>query len=169
MIWRSRHLHTLAELAKLLEPIGAGNAGSQVTECGARIVDGARQVLPDSFGGVAMRLDVGDNRYWKMPVGFKFRQRRILAARLHGQVASQIAGLDPQAVAQSLPRLDSGGVYLLNRNLGELSHLYASLFQLHYLGLADSFKLLIFPTGLGWFGAWVSVGRHLALIDAELQ
>jgi Cell division protein len=59
----------------------------------------------------------------------------------------------------------SGGVYLLNRNLGELSHVYASLIQLKYLTPDDSLTLLVFPAALGWFGAWLSVGRHLALIE----
>lgn len=59
----------------------------------------------------------------------------------------------------------SGGVYLLNRNLGEMSHVYASLIQLKYLTPGDSLTLLVFPAALGWFGAWLSVGRHLALIE----
>ena len=59
----------------------------------------------------------------------------------------------------------SSGVYLLNRNLGELSHVYASLIQLKYLTPDDSLILLVFPAALGWFGAWLSVGRHLALIE----
>lgn len=59
----------------------------------------------------------------------------------------------------------SGGVYLLNRNLGELSHVYASLIQLKYLTPGDSLILFVFPGVLGWFGAWLSVGRHLALIE----
>jgi cell division transport system permease protein len=59
----------------------------------------------------------------------------------------------------------SGGVYLLNRNLVELSHVYASLIQLKYLTPGDSLSLLVFPAMLGWFGAWLSVGRHLALIE----
>jgi len=59
----------------------------------------------------------------------------------------------------------SGGVSLLNHNLGELSHVYATLIQLKHLSLGDSLSLLIFPAALGWFGAWLSVGRHLALIE----
>ena len=59
----------------------------------------------------------------------------------------------------------SGGVYLANRNLVELSHVYASLFELKYLAPADALGLLIFPAVVGWFGAWLSVGRHLALIE----
>ncbi len=59
----------------------------------------------------------------------------------------------------------SGGVWLVNRNLGELSHVYASLFQLRQLTPADSMTLLLLPAALGWFGAWLSVGRHLALIE----
>jgi cell division transport system permease protein len=59
----------------------------------------------------------------------------------------------------------SGGVWLVNHNLGELSHVYASLFQLTYLAPGDSLGLLLLPAALGWFGAWLSVGRHLALIE----
>ena len=61
----------------------------------------------------------------------------------------------------------SGGVWLVNHNLGELSHVYASLFQLKQLTPADSLSLLLFPAALGWFGAWLSVGRHLALIAPD--
>ncbi len=59
----------------------------------------------------------------------------------------------------------TGGVYLLNLNLGELSHVYATLIQLRYLSPGDSLGLLVFPAILGWFGAWLSVGQHLALIE----
>ena len=58
-----------------------------------------------------------------------------------------------------------GGVWLVNHNLGELSHVYASLFQLNHLNPADSLSLVLLPAALGWFGAWLSVGRHLALIE----
>jgi cell division transport system permease protein len=66
------------------------------------------------------------------------------------------------AVAWSILR---GGVWLVNRNLGEMSHVYASLFQLNNLTLADSIALILLPAALGWFGAWLSVGRHLAVIE----
>ncbi len=59
----------------------------------------------------------------------------------------------------------SGGVWLVNRNLGELSHVYAALFQLTLLTPVDSLSLLLMPAALGWFGARLSVGRHLALIE----
>ena len=59
----------------------------------------------------------------------------------------------------------SGGVWLVNHNLGELSHVYASLFQLKSLTPPDSAGLLLLPLALGWFGAWLSVGRHLKLIE----
>ena len=61
--------------------------------------------------------------------------------------------------------LVSGGIWLINQNLGELSHVYASLFQLRNLPLADGAALLLLPAALGWFGAWLSVGRHLKLIE----
>lgn len=56
-------------------------------------------------------------------------------------------------------------VWLANRQLGELSHLYAALFQLRYLSAADSLGLLGLPTALGWLGAWMSVHRHLKLLE----
>jgi cell division transport system permease protein len=59
----------------------------------------------------------------------------------------------------------TGAVWLVNRNLGELSHVYASLFQLRQLTPIDSAALLALPLGLGWFGAWLSVGRHLRVIE----
>ena len=60
----------------------------------------------------------------------------------------------------------SGGVWLINRNLGVLSQVYASLFEFRYLTAADSVLLLIIPTALGWLGARLSVSRHLALIES---
>jgi len=59
----------------------------------------------------------------------------------------------------------SAGAYFANRGLGELSHVYASLLQLNGLSLGDSAALLATPAALGWFGAWLSVSRHLALIE----
>lgn len=59
----------------------------------------------------------------------------------------------------------TGGIWLINRNLGELSHVYASLFQLKYLPPVDAVVLLLFPAALGWVGAWLSVGRHLNHIE----
>lgn len=58
----------------------------------------------------------------------------------------------------------SGGVWLVNRNLGELSHVYASLFQLQSLPPVDGLSLLLIPAALGWLGAWLAVGRHLVAI-----
>lgn len=54
------------------------------------------------------------------------------------------------------------GIYLLNNGLADLSQLYGTSFQLHHLNPADSLGLLLFSAGLGWFGAWMSVGRHLS-------
>ncbi len=60
----------------------------------------------------------------------------------------------------------AGGVWLINRNLGELSHVYAALFQLRNLSLAESACLLAATGALGWSGAWLAVGRHLVRIEA---
>jgi cell division transport system permease protein len=59
----------------------------------------------------------------------------------------------------------TAGGYLLNRNLGELSHVYATLLQLRYLSPVAAGALLVFAAALGWLGAWLAVRRHLATIE----
>ncbi|OGS92297.1 MAG: cell division protein FtsX [Gallionellales bacterium GWA2_60_18] len=59
----------------------------------------------------------------------------------------------------------TAGLLLLNHPLGTLSRLYASQFTLHPLAVSDSLSLLLFSMYLGWLGAWLSVGRHLAQTD----
>jgi cell division transport system permease protein len=51
---------------------------------------------------------------------------------------------------------------LLNGALLDLSHLYGARWQLSALSVQDGASLLAFAAGLGWLGAWLSVGRHLA-------
>ena len=58
----------------------------------------------------------------------------------------------------------AGAVYAANHSLGELSHVYASLFQLSFLSPTESLLALLAPAALGWLGAHLSVSRHLALI-----
>jgi cell division transport system permease protein len=55
-----------------------------------------------------------------------------------------------------------GGVYLFNDGLSDLSRLYAVSLRLQPLTAQDSTSLLLFSAWLGWFGAWLSVGHHLA-------
>ena len=57
------------------------------------------------------------------------------------------------------------GIYLLNGGLADLSRLYATRIELLHLGLEDSASLLVFSSGLGWFGSWLSVSQHLARIE----
>ena len=57
------------------------------------------------------------------------------------------------------------GVTVLNGALAELSRLYAAQISLRHLGMEDSGSLLVFSAGLGWFGSWLSVNRHLAAIE----
>lgn len=59
------------------------------------------------------------------------------------------------------------GVYLFNDGLSDLSRLYGIPLHLRPLSPQDSASLLLFSAWLGWFGAWLSVGRHLA--DSELR
>lgn len=60
----------------------------------------------------------------------------------------------------------AAGVGLLNDRLAELSMLYGTPLRLDFPGLADSGAVLLFATGLGWIGARLSVGRHLARLAA---
>ena len=77
-----------------------------------------------------------------------------------------LQGLAGGAVAWGIV---SAGAYLANRSLGELSHVYAALLQLNNLTPGDSLVLLLTATALGWLGAWISVSRHLALIEPYIH
>ena len=56
-------------------------------------------------------------------------------------------------------------IYLLNNGLADLSQLYGANFQLRHLVPADSLSLFLFSAWLGWFGAWMSVSKHLSEFD----
>ncbi len=57
-----------------------------------------------------------------------------------------------------------GSIYLFNSGLADLSQLYAANFRLHHLPPQDSASLFLFSAWLGWFGAWMSVSKHLSEI-----
>jgi cell division transport system permease protein len=59
----------------------------------------------------------------------------------------------------------AGAVWLLNRNLGELSQVYASLFELRYPSWDLVGGLIVGAVAVNWFGAVLSVERHLAMIE----
>jgi len=61
--------------------------------------------------------------------------------------------------------LVGAGVYGLNAGLVDLARLYGTRIALRHLSLADSGSLLLFAAWLGWFGAWLSVNRHLREIN----
>ena len=54
---------------------------------------------------------------------------------------------------------------ILNRNILELAQLYGSDFRLSFFDWLDCLALLGFSAILGWFGAYMSVSRHLAEIE----
>ena len=56
-------------------------------------------------------------------------------------------------------------VLVLNIQLADLSGLYGTAFNLEWPSLDDTMILLAFATALGWLGAWLSVSRHLWLIE----
>ena len=51
---------------------------------------------------------------------------------------------------------------VLNGALTDLSYLYGARWEVSPLAGRDALSLLAFAAGLGWLGAWLSVGRHLA-------
>jgi cell division transport system permease protein len=55
----------------------------------------------------------------------------------------------------------------LNKGILELAQLYGSDFHLGFFGLADCLALLAFAALLGWFGAYMSVSRHLSEIEPD--
>lgn len=59
----------------------------------------------------------------------------------------------------------AGSLALLNVKLTAVAHMYGSSLTLHYLGVGDSFSLLLFAGYLGWLGAWLSVSQHLWQIE----
>lgn len=61
--------------------------------------------------------------------------------------------------------LVGAGVHALNAGLVDLSRLYGTRLALRQLSLTDSVSLLLFAAWLGWFGAWLSVNRHLREIN----
>src|SRR5882724_4353555 len=56
-------------------------------------------------------------------------------------------------------------VLVLNIQLADLSGLYGTPFKLEWPGGDDTLILLCFSAGLGWLGAWLSVSRHLWVIE----
>jgi hypothetical protein len=61
----------------------------------------------------------------------------------------------------------AGAVWLANRNLGELSHVYASLIQVKQMTIGETSVLFVLPLMLSLLGAWASVSTHLAKADAS--
>lgn len=58
-------------------------------------------------------------------------------------------------------------VLVLNIQLQDLTGLYGIAFKLEWPGFNDTMILLAFSALLGWLGAWLSVSRHLWLIEPQ--
>ncbi|MDD5240339.1 MAG: permease-like cell division protein FtsX [Sulfuricella sp.] len=59
------------------------------------------------------------------------------------------------------------GLQLLNASIGDLAKLYAAQFLLQPIDPKDILSLLAFSSALGWFGAFLAVGRHLRKIEVK--
>lgn len=60
-----------------------------------------------------------------------------------------------------------GALQIFNRQLGALAELYGIPLALTHLSATDSAYTLLFAAWLGWFGAWLSVRRHLIAYDPQ--
>jgi cell division transport system permease protein len=58
--------------------------------------------------------------------------------------------------------LTAAGLLVLNHQLKPLAALYGLPLQLGHLGWGDTVYAMAIAAGLGWFGAWLSVRRHLS-------
>ena len=58
-------------------------------------------------------------------------------------------------------------VLVLNIQLADLTGLYGTTFKLEWPDLGDTITLLVFAAVLGWLGGWLSVSRHLWLIQPQ--
>ena len=72
-----------------------------------------------------------------------------------GTVLGVVGGLAGCAVV-------AGTLTMLNRELAPLSALYGTFVALQPIAWRDMGAVLAFAGALGWLGAWLSVGRHLA-------
>lgn len=70
-----------------------------------------------------------------------------------------LIGISGGAAAWLLTAL---GLLIFNGQLRPLAALYGVPLQLVHLNWTDSLFALLFAAGLGWFGAWLSVRRHLS-------
>jgi cell division transport system permease protein len=58
-------------------------------------------------------------------------------------------------------------VLFLNVQLADLTGLYGVIFKLEWPGSSETLILLAFSASLGWLGAYLSVSRHLWLIEPQ--
>jgi cell division transport system permease protein len=79
-----------------------------------------------------------------------FYYRGLLQGMLGGAVALAIVAV---------------GLWLLNRQVGELSESYGSSFRIAFLAFGDALAVVLFAGMLGWLGAQLSVSRHLRDIE----
>jgi cell division transport system permease protein len=63
--------------------------------------------------------------------------------------------------------LTVAGVTLLNRQLGELSLAFTTLFRLSTPTPAEGIAVLILAAILGWLGAWLAVSRNLSMLESN--
>jgi len=55
----------------------------------------------------------------------------------------------------------------LNTGVAELAASYGSAFRLPFLAAGDALAVVLFSSGLGWFGAYLSVSRYLLEIEPK--
>ena len=114
-----------------------------------------------------------------MAVTFNTIRLQILTRRDEIEVSKLIGATDPfirrpflyfgalQGLAGGFAAwtIVASGVLVLNIQLEDLTGLYGITFKLEWPSPGDTMTLLVFAAVLGWLGAWLSVSRHLWLIE----
>jgi cell division transport system permease protein len=59
----------------------------------------------------------------------------------------------------------AAGLLLLNREVRTLAESYGSSFRFAFLPWEDALAVVLFAAGIGWMGAYLSVGRRLREMD----
>ena len=118
--------------------------------------------------GVAVLLIVGNT----IRLAILNRKEEIEVVRLVGGTDAFIrrpflysGGLQGAAGGLAAWLLVTGGLALLAGPVRELALLYASPFELHYMGAREVLLLVAGGGALGWLASLIAVGRHLKSIE----
>lgn len=131
------------------------------------------------LGGVAVAVLAALLAFGLVAVTFNTVRLQILTQRDEIEVSKLIGATDayirrPFFYQGALTGLAGGlaalgivaaSVQALNVEVARLAATYGAHFRLGLPGVGDLVAVLIFASGLGWVGAWLSVSKHLSEIE----